>query len=207
MDDIGFILDLPEELFDARLPDSYLIKYYRDLERRTIWINDSITPDLTQEIIHYITKWNRDDFKIDPADREPIKLMFDSPGGDLDAQAAICSVIELSKTPIIGIAIGQVASAAALIYLSCHVRMALKSSYFILHKGSASLKGDYDNIMNSIEDYKKEVEKMIDFIAEHSNYTRQELEENIGKDWYVRAPEGVKKGLVDDIITDINVLL
>lgn len=207
MDDIGFILDLPEELFDARLPDSYLIKYYRDLERRIIWINDSITPDSTQEIIHYITKWNRDDFKIDPADREPIKLMFDSPGGDLDAQAAICSVIELSKTPIIGIAIGQVASAAALIYLSCHVRMALKSSYFILHKGSASLKGDYDNIMNSIEDYKKEVEKMIDFIAEHSNYTKQELEENIGKDWYVRAPEGVKKGLVDDIITDINVLL
>ena len=81
-------------------------------------------------------------------DREPIKLLFDSPGGDLDAQAAICSIIELSKTPVIGIAIGLVASAASLIYLSCHVRLALKSSYFILHKGSAALSGDFENIMS-----------------------------------------------------------
>lgn len=187
MDGTEFIIDLPEELFDLKLPNSYNLKYYEDLYNRTIWINDEINGDLTQELIHYIMKWNREDKDLAEIDRKPIHLLFDSPGGDLDAQAAICSVIELSKTPVIGVAIGLVASAASLIYLSCHVRLALKSSYFILHKGSAALSGDFENIMNSIDDYKKEVEKMVNFIIERSKYTKEEVEEHIKKDWYVRA--------------------
>ena len=207
MNDTEFVIDLPEELFDTKLPNSYSLKYYQDLSNRTIWINDEITGDLTHELVHYIMKWNREDKDIPEMNRVPIKLLFDSPGGDLDAQAAICSIIELSKTPVIGIAIGMVASAASYIYLSCHVRLALKSSYFILHKGSAALSGDFDNIMSSIDDYKKEIDKLINFIIERSKYTRVEVEEQIKKDWYVRAPEALQKGLVDEIITDINALL
>lgn len=207
MDDTEFIIDLPEDLFDMKLPNTYSIKYYEDLANRTIWINEEINGDLTQELVHYIVKWNREDKDLDEIDRKPIRLLFDSPGGDLDAQAAICSVIELSKTPVIGIAIGLVASAASLIYLSCHVRLALKSSYFILHKGSAALSGDFENIMNSIDDYKKEVDKMVNFIIEHSDYKKEEVEECIKKDWYIRAPQALEKGLVDEIISDINIFI
>ena len=207
MDETEFFIDLPEDLIDLKLPNSYNLKYYRDLSNRTIWINEEIDRNLTQEIIHYIIKWNRDDKGIPEMDRKPIRLLFDSQGGDLDAQAAICSAIELSKTPVIGVAVGLVASAASLIYLSCHVRLAFKSSYFILHKGSAALSGDYENIINSIEDYKKEINKMISFIIEKSKYTKEEVEEHINKDWYVRAQEALEKGMVDEIITDINVLL
>lgn len=206
MNDTEFVIDLPEELFDTKLPNSYNLKYYRDLNNRTIWINEEITGDLTHEIVHYIVKWNKEDQDIPEIDRKPIKLLFDSPGGDLDAQAAICSIIELSKTPVIGIAIGMVASAASYIYLSCHVHFALKSSYFILHKGSAALSGDFDSVMSSIDDYKKEIDKLITFIIERSKYTREEVEEQIKKDWYVRAPEAKEKGLVDEIINDINIL-
>lgn len=207
MDETEFFIDLPEDLIDLKLPNSYNLKYYRDLSNRTIWINEEIDRNLTQEIIHYIVKWNRDDKGIPEMDRKPIRLLFDSQGGDLDAQAAICSAIELSKTPVIGVAVGLVASAASLIYLSCHVRLAFKSSYFILHKGSAALSGDYENIISSIEDYKKEINKMIEFIIEKSKYTKEEVEEHINKDWYVRAQEALEKGMVDEIITDINVLL
>jgi len=207
MDETEFFIDLPEDLIDLKLPNSYNLKYYRDLSNRTIWINEEIDRNLTQEIIHYIIKWNRDDKGIPEMDRKPIRLLFDSQGGDLDAQAAICSAIELSKTPVIGVAVGLVASAASLIYLSCHVRLAFKSSYFILHKGSAALSGDYENIISSIEDYKKEINKMISFIIEKSKYTKEEVEEHINKDWYVRAQEALEKGMVDEIITDINVLL
>lgn len=207
MDGTEFYIDLPEDLIDLKLPNSYNLKYYEDLHNRVIWINEEIDGNLTQEIVHYIMKWNREDKGIPEMDRKPIRLLFDSNGGDLDAQAAICSAIELSKTPVIGVAIGLVASAASLIYLSCHVRLAFKSSYFILHKGSAALSGDYENIISSIEDYKKEIEKMIGFIIEKSKYTREEVEEHINKDWYVRAQEALEKGMVDEIVTDINVLL
>ena len=207
MDGTEFYIDLPEDLINLKLPNSYNLKYYEDLHNRVIWINEEIDGNLTQEIVHYIMKWNREDKGIPEMDRKPIRLLFDSNGGDLDAQAAICSAIELSKTPVIGVAVGLVASAASLIYLSCHVRLAFKSSYFILHKGSAALSGDYENIISSIEDYKKEIEKMIGFIIEKSKYTREEVEEHINKDWYVRAQEALEKGMVDEIVTDINVLL
>ena len=206
MNDTDFIIDIPEELLDLKLPNSYNVRYYEALNNRTIWINEEIDSGMAQEIIHYIIKWNRADKNIPEIDREPIKILFDSPGGDLDAQAAICSMIELSKTPVVGIAIGLVASAASLIYLSCHLRLALKSSYFILHKGSAAVSGDFENIMNSIDDYKKEVEKMVNFIIERSKYTKEEVEERIKKDWYVRVPEALEKGLVDQVVDDINVL-
>lgn len=201
------IISLPTSLLDTKLPDPYYLKYYQDLQYRTFWLNEEINNDLVYELTHYIIKWNREDKDVDPIDRKPIYLMIDCPGGDIDAYASICSMIELSKTPVIGVAIGMVASAASLIYLTCHLRLALKSSYFILHKGSAALSGDFDNIMNSIDDYKKEVSKMVNLIVSHSNYTQQEVEDHIGKDWYVRMSEAEEKGLVDQIITDINTLI
>lgn len=206
MDD-SEIFVIPNDLLDTKLPNSFLLKYYQDLDKRTFWISDEINDDLVYELSHYIIRWNREDKDIPEIDRPPIYLMFNCPGGDLDAQASICSMIELSKTPVIGVAMGMVASAASLIYLSCHMRIALKSSYFILHKGSAALSGDFDNIMSSIDDYKREVEKMVMHIANHSHYTKEEVEQHIGKDWYVRMDEAIEKGLVDQIITDINILL
>ena len=200
------IIILPE-LEDTKLPNSYWLKYYQDLSVRTIWIDDEINDDLVYELTHYIVKWNREDKDINEMDRKPIKLMFNSPGGNLDSYASICSIIELSKTPIIGVAVGVVASAASLIFLSCHVRFALSAAYFILHKGSAQLGGDYDNIMNFVDNYKKDIEKIVNLIVEHSHYDRAEVEEKITKDWYVRADEAEEKGLVDEIIHDINVLL
>ena len=207
MDESELVIGITEDLFNVKLPNSYLLKYYEDLEHRTFWISDEINDDLMYELSHYIIKWNREDKDIPEMDRKPIYLLINCQGGDLDAYASICSMIELSKTPVIGVAMGLVASAASLIYLSCHARFALKSSYFILHKGSAALSGDFDNIMNSIDDYKREVEKMANHILEHSNYTREEVESHIGRDWYIRAPEALEKGLVDQIITDINILL
>lgn len=201
-------LDGLKEILDMKLPNSYLLKYYRDINHRVLWVNEEVTEDLMYELIHYILLWNREDKDIEDIDRQPIYLMFNSPGGSIDAQAAICSVIELSQTPVIGVAVGMVASAAALIYLSCHCRLALKTSYLILHKGSAALNGNYNDIINSIEDYKKEIDKNTKYIVEHSHMTLEEVESHMGSDWYIRCdPEGVNKGLVDEIVSNINAIL
>ena len=42
MNDTEFYIDLPEDLFDTKLPNGYQVKYYQDLVNRTIWINDEI---------------------------------------------------------------------------------------------------------------------------------------------------------------------
>ena len=94
MDESELVISIPEELFNVKLPNSYLLKYYEDLQRRTFWISDEVNDDLMYELSHYILKWNAEDRDIPEMDRKPIYLLINCQGGDLDAYASICSMIE-----------------------------------------------------------------------------------------------------------------
>jgi ATP-dependent protease ClpP protease subunit len=86
----------------------------------------------------------------------------------------------MSKTPIIGIALGYVASGASVIYLSCHKKLALPNSVFVLHKGSCSgVSGTYDEIVAFARDYEKQMEILINFYITNTGYTEEEIITNI----------------------------
>ena len=40
---------------------------------------------------------------------------------------------------------------------------------------------------------------------EKKKYTEEEIDENIQFDWYIRIEEAQEKGLVDEVITDIDI--
>lgn len=128
----GMNIILPKEVSNLQLPDPQLRNFYVDLSNRSFWIDDEINEYLL-ELIKYIVQWNKEDAKISIAERKPIKLFFFSPGGSLDVNYSLIDTIKMSRTPIIGINMGQCASAAAYIYLSCHKRFMLPHSYFIFH--------------------------------------------------------------------------
>lgn len=199
------IVPIPE-IANHQLPDASLLQFYNDLENRIYWIDDEINT-YSYDLIQYILKWNREDKDIPISERKPIRLIFCSPGGDLDVEEAIVSIINLSKTPIYGIAISCVASAASLIYLSCHKKYALPNAYWILHRGSCNISGTYDQVMAAMEDYALQVEKMMEFYQAHTKFTKAEIENNMGTDWYVRLDTALEKGMVDELVTDLEVLL
>lgn len=199
------IVPIPE-IANHQLPDASLLQFYNDLENRIYWIDDEINT-YSYDLIQYILKWNREDKDIPISERKPIRLIFCSPGGDLDVEEAIVSIINLSKTPIYGIAISCVASAASLIYLSCHKKYALPNAYWILHRGSCNISGTYDQVMAAMEDYALQVEKMMEFYQTHTKFTKAEIENNMGTDWYVRLDTALEKGMVDELVTDLEVLL
>lgn len=193
------ILNLPDEA-NLKLPDPSLVRAYEQLENRTIWIDDEIDSDYLS-IVDYILKWNKEDSEVSVDKRKPIKLLFSSPGGDLDIEEVISAIIEISQTPIIGIAMGMVASAASLIFLSCHKRYALKSAYWVFHKGGVSnISGDYDNIKNMMKDYDEQVEKMEQFYISHTDFTEEEVKKNMGADWYIHEKEALKRGMIHKVL-------
>ena len=112
---------IPRGLENLQLPDSDLLNYYIDLDKRQFWV-DSEIDNYSLELVKYILRWNEEDKMLPPEQRKPIRIFFFSPGGDLDVNYALIDTISMSKTPIIGINVGQCASAAAFIYLSCHKR-------------------------------------------------------------------------------------
>jgi ATP-dependent protease ClpP protease subunit len=124
----------------------------------------------------------------------------------LDINYALIDTIKLSKTPIIGINIGQCASAAAYIFLSCHKRYMLPHAYFILHQGSGTLSGTFEQICAQMEDYQQQVEELATFVLEHTNYSEEAVAEKIVGEWYIRKDEAMENGVVHGIVNDISML-
>jgi ATP-dependent Clp protease protease subunit len=190
-----------------QLPDPSLVQYYNDLQNRTIWIDEEID-GMTLDVVSKILRWNREDKDIPIEQRKPIRILFNSPGGSLDVEEILVSIIKVSETPVYGVALGMVASAASLVYLSCHKRFALPNAYFVFHRGSCqNLGGNYNEIQAAMEDYKIQVKKMEKFYIENTNYTEEEVKKNIATDWYIRGDELIEKGIVNEWIESIDVFL
>jgi ATP-dependent Clp protease protease subunit len=187
-----------------QLADPSLVNFYSDLENRTYWLSDEIN-NYTFDLVQYIVRWNREDKDIPVGQRKPIRIIIDCPGGHLSVSETVSNIIKMSKTPVYGIALGYVASGATVIYLSCHKKFALPNSVFVLHKGSCSgVSGTYDEIVAFARDYEKQMETLINFYIDNTNYTEEEIEENIQTDWYIRTGEALEKGIVDKLVTDID---
>ena len=188
-----------------QLADPSLVNFYTDLDNRTYWLNDEIN-NYTFDLVQYIVRWNREDKDIPIEQRKPIRIIIDCPGGHLSVSETVSSIIKMSKTPIYGIALGYVASGASVIYLSCHKRFALPNSVFVLHKGSCSgVSGTYDEIVAFARDYEKQMETLINFYIENTDYTEDEIVENIQTDWYIRTKEALEKGIVNELVTSIDI--
>lgn len=190
---------------NLQLADPSLVNFYSDLHNRIYWLNDEIN-NYSFDLVQYIIRWNREDSGVPVEKRKPIRIIIDCGGGHLSVSETLSNIIKMSKTPVYGIALGYVASGASVIYLSCHKKFALPNSVFVLHKGSCSgVSGTYDEIVAFARDYEKQMEVLIDFYINHTGYTEAEIEENIQTDWYIRIEEAQEKGLVDEIITNIDI--
>ena len=191
---------------NLQLADPSLVNFYADIKNRVYWLTEEIGEE-TLDLVQYITRWNREDRGIPVEDRTPIRLIIDCGGGSLSVSETLSNIIKMSKTPIIGIALGFVASGASVIFLSCHKKYALPNTVFVLHKGSCNgVSGTYDEIVSFARDYEKQIEMLMEFYIEHTGYTQEEIEENIQTDWYIRMDEAVDRKLVDEVITDIDIM-
>lgn len=208
MDKESLTITLPKSVDPSlQLPDPTLLSYYRDLENRVYWINGEITDEYL-DLVDKIIQWNREDKDIEPNERKPIRLLFSSEGGSLEVEETIVSMLDISETPIIGIAMGMVASAASCIYLACHRRYALPNTCFVFHQGGCNnIGGTYDQMKNFFDDYTKQIEKMEKFYIERTDYEEKVVKEKIQHDWYIRVNEALEKGVCHEIIKDIGIFL
>lgn len=199
---------IPENVENMQLPSPELLTFYKNFEDRILWIDNEIN-DYSIEYAKYIMQWNRDD-KLDgikKEDRKPIKLLFFSPGGDLNVNNMLVDTIALSETKVIGINCGMAASAACFIYLSCHERLTLPNAQFLIHQGAGSFEGTYDIVVSAITNYQKEIENLGKFVLSRTNIPENVFYENFITDWYIDANEAIKYGLCSKIITSLDEII
>ena len=137
----------------------------------------------------------------------PIRIKFNSPGGWLLAYQTLADVIKLSKTKVIGINMGMAYSAAAFLLISCHERLALPKSRMMVHRGSGGNFGSFEQTESSQQNYKEQVDEMIDTFRKRTKIPMKVLKKNMNPDWYLSAHMALKYGMIDRIVTDINEII
>lgn len=194
---------MPKYLENLALPNPELVMYYDNLQSRCIWIDEEID-ELSLEYIKLIIKWNMEDKNKPIAERTPIRLIIFSPGGSLYVSQALTDIIEISETPVYGYNMGMAFSAGCFIFLSCHKRFSLKTSSFLLHKGSAAMEGNSGEIDSWKKEYDRRLAALVDFVCEKTKENPQKIKNKILTDWYISAEEAKEMGIVDEIIDDIS---
>ena len=201
-------ISIPQGVENLNLPDPALLQFYRNHENRIIWIDTEISED-TLEYAKMIMQWNFED-KINNVpieDRKPIKIIFFSPGGDLEVNNCLVDTITMSQTKIVGVNAGEAASSGCFIYLACHERYTFPNATFLIHQGAGSFNGTYEQVVSAIIDYQRQIEDLRTFILSRTQIPETLFDEKFSTDWYLSAKEAVKYDVADRIINNLDEII
>ena len=201
----NMLVAIPESIENMQLPNPDLLTYYKDEQDRILWVEGEITDGLF-ELSKMILRYNMEDKNIPVEQRKPIKIFINSPGGDLDSTLAFIGMMNISKTPIWTIDACWAYSAAGLILMAGHKRYALPNTEALIHSGSGQLGGSYEQTAEQMKNYKYLVDKMRDFILSRTKIDQKLFKKQSTKDWYIYTDEMLNLGIVDEIVTDLDIL-
>jgi ATP-dependent protease ClpP protease subunit len=111
--------------------DEYSFESYRELLKdRTILFSGEVKENIIERVALPINALAQRSIK-------PIKLIINSPGGQVEAGQAVVDAILTSRAPVITIAMGQAMSAAFDIYLAGDRRIMYPNTILMCHSGSS----------------------------------------------------------------------
>jgi ATP-dependent protease ClpP protease subunit len=200
------MLEIPKEIENLQLPDPDLLMFYKNLEKRHLWI-DLVIDDGILSYVRQIMDWNREDRdnNIPVEKRTPIYIYLQNCGGEISYMWLLTDIMEISKTPIYTVAMNVCASAAALIFMSGSKRYMLKNATILIHEGSIST-GEQDAVkfMDASESYKKILKKMKDFILLKTKIDSKIMNKKKSNDWEIDSTYCLENGVCDVIVNDID---
>jgi ATP-dependent Clp protease protease subunit len=165
------------------------------LKTRTILLSGEVNKKLAEKIVTQL-------LLLEAENDSPIKILIDSPGGDVDAGYAIFDVIRFIKPEVYIIGMGLVASAGALIHLAADKdkRFGLPNSHYLIHQPLSGIRG----VATEIEIHAKEIEKtrqkINKLISDETGKTIKQIEKDTDRDYWMNAEEAMEYGLISKII-------
>lgn len=157
---------------------------------------------MVNQFIHFWNiKDNEDNIPIDQ--RQPIKIYFDSPGGDLTQTFSIIDSIALSKTPVWTINISCAYSGGFFAFIAGHKRIALPHASFLYHEGAVGTGGDAGKFRNFSAFYESQLNALKEHTLKYTKITPEQYEDHIKDDWWISANQALELGICDEIATEL----
>ena len=214
-DDVSTLLGL-KRISERRL---FFYGVVMGLDEYAVTVPDAAHLALT-DVTRIILEINAEDDRAEKAfleenpggkfERKPILLFIDSQGGDSGEGFALVDVIELSKTPIWTINLGEWSSMGFLIGITGHRRFSLSRATFLWHDGGTGFVGSTGKVQDAADFnklYENEVVKK--HVLAHSDpekFTEAFYDANVRKEFYMLPEQALSFGFIDEILTDLSVL-
>jgi ATP-dependent Clp protease protease subunit len=200
------LIGIPEPIANLQLPDPSLRDYYRDEEDRIFWVDDQVNESLLG-LVKMIMRCNKEDKDKPVEERTPIKVFIDSPGGDVIVLWTVIKAIEISKTPVYTINYCTAYSAAGDLLAAGHKRYALPGTTVMIHSGSCMYGGTIEQAESMKKYFDKLGKKVTDYFLAHTKVNPKTFKKKAPSDWYMDEDEALENGIVDEIITDLDILI
>lgn len=160
------------------------------------------------QMVKFIMDCNREDRDLPPDKRKPIMLYINSPGGEIGEGFALISAMELSKTPIYTVNIGQWSSMSFYIGIAGHKRFSLPHMTFLLHDGSSGAFGSTNKVQDRVKfDERFEREVIKTHVLTHGKMSEREYDAQVRVEFYMLPEDALELGFIDEIVSDIDAIL
>jgi len=192
---------MPVVTLDSETNESAWDKLYKEyLNNRILVLNAEINDDVIEDYVMYILKWNREDLHIPVEKRKKITFLITSPGGNSFNGNIMSDVILQSKTPVMGVALDLVASAAYLVYLACDERIAFKTSVFLQHEGDLSMENSRSKFKQTVEFFDTMEERAKEYILSRTTMSSEFYDSIYEQEYWMDVNKAKDLGVVHKII-------
>ena len=194
-----------EDVINVSLPTPFLRDYYRDEADRIYRLNHDLT-DEDLALIDLILRCNKEDLGKPVEERKPIKVYISTCGGDVVTLWSLMQAIQTSKTPVWTINYSYAYSAGAELLTASHKRFAFKGTQTMFHRGSCFFGGEQGVVESTKKHFDGIEKKLTDFLLEHTQIDPKFYRKKASFDIYMDEEEALKNGVIDEIITDYDIL-
>lgn len=170
--------------------------YSRLLRDRIIFLGQPIDDNVANTVIAQMLFLEVEDTKKD------IKLYINSPGGLVTSGLAIYDTMQYIKPDISTICMGQAASAAALLLAAGtpKKRLSLPNANILIHQPMGGARGQATDVGIQARQILKIKDRLNDIFVKHTGQSKEKIERDTDRDFYMTAEEAQKYGIIDKVI-------
>ncbi len=170
--------------------------FSRMLEDRIIFLSGEIDDNVANTVVAqliYLEGKNPD---------KDISLYINSPGGSVTAGMAIYDTIKYIKCDVSTICVGLAASMGAFLLGSGTKgkRYCLPNSEVMIHQPLGGAKGQATDILITAKHIEKTKKRMIEMLSEMTGQTKEKIEIDVERDYFMDSEEAKAYGIVDKVI-------
>lgn len=186
----------PSIIEERKMNVAVMDVFSRLMMDRIIFLGVPITTDVANIIQAQLLYLDSADSSSD------IQLYINSPGGGVYAGLGIYDTIQLVSSDVATICTGIAASMAAVLLTAGEKgkRSALPHSRVMIHQPMGGVEGQASDIEITAKQITTLKQELYKIISTHSGKSIKQIEKDADRDYWMKAPEALKYGMIDEIL-------